>query len=268
MLIRPFISVIRLSFLSMLAYRLRYYTGILTYTLFVSVNYFVWKAAFAGKAITGDLHGFNLEQMITYVAIGWIARSFYFSDIDEEIDTLVRSGAITTTLLRPLNFQLMLLAQAVGASLFRLVLFSLPITAALIFLFPIAPPVSAQAALLFTVSTLGSFLILAQLNFIVGLAAFYLQSIDGLIHAKYYLVQLFSGLLLPLVFFPQWLQTILHFLPFQLIASVPLQFYLGKIPPGQIVSLLAEQAFWIFLLALSGHLASKRAFRRLTLQGG
>ena len=42
-------AFIRNSFLKMLAYRLRYYTGIITYLLFVSVYYFIWSAVYASE---------------------------------------------------------------------------------------------------------------------------------------------------------------------------------------------------------------------------
>ena len=51
----------------MLAYRARYYVGVLTYLFNVAVYYFIWRAVFRN---TPTVVGLTLPQMITYVAVG------------------------------------------------------------------------------------------------------------------------------------------------------------------------------------------------------
>lgn len=261
-------AFVRNAFLEMLAYRLRYYTGIFTYLLFVSVHYFIWKAVYAAQPAGAEVKGFTLSEMVSYVAIGWIARSLYFSNIDEVVDELVRSGQISIYLLRPVNFQLMLLSKAIGESLFRLSFFSLPIGAVILFTFPVSPPASVAHFFLFLLATLGGFFVLALLNFLVGLLAFDFKSIRGVMRAKYFLVQLLSGLLLPLTFFPKWVQPILDFLPFKIIAYVPLQFYLGKISVSESPAVFLSILAWILAFVILGVIFGRRSFDKLTIQGG
>ena len=261
-------TFIRNAFLEMLAYRLRYYTGVLTYLLFVSVQYFIWSAVYANRPAGEVVKGFTLEEMITYVAIGWIARSVCFSNLDEEVDELVKSGQIGIYLMRPVNFQLMLIARAIGGSLFRLSFFTLPIAVVILWVFPVSPPVSLAAAFLFLLATVFGFLVLALINFSIGLLAFYFKSIQGVMRAKYFLTQLLSGLLLPLTFFPDWSQWIINILPFKATTYVPLQLYLGKIPQEEIFASFLFQGAWVLVLLALGHVFSKRAFSKLTIQGG
>jgi len=263
-----YLAFIRNAFLTMLAYRLRYYTGILTYLLFVTVHYFIWQAVYASRPAGELIHGFTLEQMVTYVAIGWVARSFYFSNLDEELDELVTTGQISNYLIRPIDLQVMLFAQAIGESIFRLIFFSLPIGLVIFSLYPIQPPADLSQFLLFVVSTLMGFFVLAEVNFIIGLVAFYLKSIRGVMRAKYFIVQLASGLLMPLAFFPDWLGLLLKWLPFQAIASIPLQLYLGKLSTSETYSALLIQLLWALSLFVLGRWFWLRAARRLTVQGG
>ncbi len=263
-----YIAFGRNAFLTMLAYRLRYYMGILTYLLFVSVHYFIWQAVYASRGEGETLHGFSLEEMVTYVAVGWIARSFYFSNIDEEVDEIVTTGQVGNYLIRPVDFQVMLYARAIGESLFRLLFFSVPILLVVAWVFPINGPVSTDAFLMFAASTTLGFFVLAGINFIIGLSAFYLKSIRGLMRAKYFIVQLFSGLLLPITFFPDWLKDIVELLPFKAVAFVPLQIYLGKIASAQAGIALLSQLVWIVVLFVIGRWYWIRASKRLTLQGG
>ena len=261
-------AFVRNAFLGMLAYRLRYYTGILTYLLFVSVHYFIWSAVFASHAVGTRINGFTLPEMVTYVSVGWMARSLYFSTVDEDINELVRSGQISIYLIRPVNFHLMMLVQAAGETLFRLLFFSLPIGAVIVVVFPVSLPATAADFGYFLLATVFSFIILAEINFIVGLSAFYFSAIDGIMRAKYFLVQLLSGLLLPLTFFPGWARAVLDVLPFKLIAYVPLQVYLGKVPENALLSLFLTTAAWSVALVVLAQFFWRRAVRKLTLQGG
>ena len=44
---KPELSFARIGFLNMLAYRARYYVGVLTYLFNVAVYYFIWRAVFS-----------------------------------------------------------------------------------------------------------------------------------------------------------------------------------------------------------------------------
>lgn len=262
-------TFIRISFLKMLAYRLRYYTGILTYLIHVAVYYFIWKAIYSNvSAVNGVLNGFTFEEMVTYVAVGWIARSFYFSDIDYDINELVRSGEISNFLIRPVNFQIMMLSQAFGASLFRLGFFSIPIGVVVFITFPVMFPQNLETFALFALSTLLGFGVFAAFNFLIGLLAFALKSIEGVMRAKANLIQLLSGLLLPLSFFPDWFRILLEYLPFKGIAYVPLQIYMGKISDSEACLQIALQGAWLVALLFAGTFFWSRAMNTLAVQGG
>ena len=71
----------------------------------------------------------------------------------------------------------MLVAGAVGESLFRLLCFSVPIGAVLFLLYPIQPPASVLHAGAFLLSCTLALLILVHVNFLVGLSALRLKSI-------------------------------------------------------------------------------------------
>ena len=263
-----YFSFLRVAFLKMLAYRLRYYTGIFTYTLYAAVQYFIWKAVFANYAAGQTIHGYTLSEMVTYVTIAWICRSLYFSNIDDEIDDLVRSGQISIYLIRPVNFQVMLFSHAAGESIFRLLCFSPFVALSLYLFFPMQPPASGLAFILFAWSNVVAFLILASINFLVGLCSFVFQNIEGLSRAKYMVIQLLSGLLIPLPFFPESIRSVVESLPFKYITYAPMQCYLGKISGDEIVRLVSEQITWLALLWTAGYLAWSAAARKLCIQGG
>lgn len=267
-----FAEYARVAFLKTLSYRLRYVTGILSYLVYVSANAFIWRAVFADaaaeRAATEALGGFDAAAMTTYVAVGWIARSFYFNNVDREIAEDVSQGRIAMALLRPFSYQAGHVAQALGESVFRGVFFSAPIAVLVAFIFPVAPPASVPALGLFALSAFLGFLVLAALNFLVGVFAVHMQSILGVIRAKQFVLDVFSGLLIPIPLFPDALRALAEALPFRQISYVPVTVYLGKLSGAETASALAAQAAWAALLFAAGALAFRLSAAKIAVQGG
>lgn len=249
----------------MLAYRARYYVGVLTYLFNVAVYYFIWRAVFRNSATVA---GLSLPEMITYVAVGWTIRSFYFNEVDSELATQVQEGRLAMNLIRPVDFQTAMIADAAGQSAFRATLFTLPIALVVGLLFPVRPPASLLAAALFLVSAALSFALVAAINFLVGLIAIRTKSILGILRAKYMLLELLSGLLIPTTLFPEPLRGLLFASPFPHINFTPAALYLGKAAGWQAGKLLALQAGWAAALLAAGQLAWRRSRARITIQGG
>src|SRR5713226_2082497 len=189
----------RIGFVNILAFRLRYYTGIITYLINVTVYYFIWRAVFASA--TGSIAGFSLPQILTYVSVGWILRSFYWNTIDQEMAYEVIEGKIAMDLIKPVSVQWMWIFRAMGESAFRLGLLTLPVAMVVAFVFPVQGPASREDFFLFMLGVIGSFFMMGAINFMIGTCAIPLKSILALIRAKYWLIELLSGLLIPVSFF-------------------------------------------------------------------
>jgi ABC-2 type transport system permease protein len=268
-----YLEFARIGFVNILAFRLRYYTGILTYLINVTVYYFIWRAVFAQssglpRTAPGAIAGYDLSQILTYVSVGWILRSFYWNTIDQEMAYEVIEGKIAMDLLKPVSVQWMWLTRAMGESAFRLLLLTAPTALMISFLFPVRPPASWPYFFLFLISATGSFLLMGAINFLIGACAIPLKSILALIRAKFWLIELLSGLLVPLSFFPPAVQRLSSWLPFEHIAYTPLQVYLGKTAGLACARALAVQFSWVSVLLWLGRLWWNRATRKITIHGG
>jgi len=263
--IRPALSFARIGFLNMLAYRARYYVGVLTYLFNVAVYYFIWRAVFRQAA---SVVGLSLPEMVTYVAVGWTIRSFYFNEIDRDIAAQVQEGRLAMNLIRPVDFQTAMIADSAGQSAFRAVLFTVPIGVVIGLVFPVRPPVSLLAGGLFLLSAVLSFFLVAAINFLVGLVAIRTKSILGILRAKYLMLELLSGLLIPTTLFPEPFRSILFVSPFPHINYTPAALYLGKATGGAAARLLVFQAGWTVALLAAGQFLWRRSRARITIQGG
>ncbi len=261
----PYLEFSRVGFVNILAFRLRYYTGIVTYLINVTVYYFIWRAVYRpGEQIAG----YDLGQMVTYVAVGWIIRSFYWNTIDQEMAYEVIEGKIAMELIKPISVQWMWLARAIGESMFRLVMLTTPTGLVIALIFPVHGPASLPNFALFVIAVVGSFFLMGSINFLIGTCAIRLKSILALIRAKYWLIELLSGLLIPMTFFPASIRAVLAWLPFQHIAFTPLQIYLGKLRGGQVAAALAQQWIWAAALLWLGDRWWDRSTRKITIHGG
>ena len=263
--VRLYWAFARVGFINTLAYRLRYYTGIVTYFIYVSVYYFIWKAIYAHSA---SIEGFDFTHLLTYIGVGWIIRSFYFNNIDQDLAYQVIEGRLAMDLIKPVNIQLMYVSRAAGESVFRLALLTVPTAVVLFMVYPLRRPASVGHAGAFLVSVALSFLIVAAINFAVGTFALHLQSILGLMRAKFFLLELFSGLLLPISFFPHIVQKILSVMPFEYISYIPMLIYLGKLSGSGLARAIAIQILWVAILLAIGDGLWRWSSRKVTIQGG
>lgn len=265
LLFGAYLDFIRIRFLTMLAYRINYYSGILIYSLNIGVNYFTWMAIYGN----GDsLGGFTATQMTSYVAVSWMARAFYFNNLDREISTDIRDGSIAIQFIRPYNYVLVKMMQGLGEGMFRFLLFMIPGMAIAMLLFPVQLPTAPSAWAGFLVMLFFSFLINSQINIITGLSAFFVENNEGMMRMKRVIVDLFSGLIVPISLFPDWLSSILKVLPFQAITYLPGSVFTGRVQGVGIWNVLGIQIVWFLALLIPIVWLYHAARQRLFVQGG
>jgi len=265
-MIGVYIDLIRIRFLMMLAYRVNYYSGILIYVINIGAQYFLWKAIYSGNH---SLVGMNMQQMTTYVAVAWMARAFYFNNLDSEIAREIKDGSVAVQFIRPYKYLMVKIMQGMGEGIFRFLLFSLPGMLIVYWLFPVHLPMDPVIWLVFFSMLLLSYLINTQINILTGLFAFFVENNEGMIQMKQVVVNLFSGLVVPIAFFPGWTQTVMQWLPFQAISYLPSAVFVGKVSGAAAVQgVFIVQILWFLLLIVPIYFIWRRARLRLFVQGG
>ena len=269
---RPYLWLMRLTFLKLMAYRMRYLTGIATYGVFVGGQYFIWKAVWEARGLAPEqrLDGLSLAEMTTYLAVGYIARAAYFTNTDSEIAGRFQNGDVTLDLLKPLSFHGQWLSQAAGETAFRLCFFAAPMALILVPLFGVLPP-SGDGWWQFPLLFLAAFLVNAELNLMTGTMAFFLEDITGLMSLKRNLLMLLSGLMVPLHFLPAFLADSVSWLPFALISYYPTMAYVGQLGTGTapaFATVALITLIWLVVLRLGNIALWNKAKQRLEVQGG
>ena len=206
--------------------------------------------------------------MLTYVSVAWIIRSLYFNNIDVQISQEIIEGKITTALLKPIDLQAATLARVLGESIFRLVMLTIPSAFILFAVYRLRLPASLLAFAQFSLALLASILLVGAINFIVGGFAVKMKSILGLLRAKFYVMDLLSGLIVPISIFPAPFRELSEFLPFQHIVYTPLMLYLGKLSGTEAWTALGVTWVWVLALIVSGSIFWNSMTKHMTIHGG
>ena len=100
------------------------------------------------------------------------------------------------------------------------------------------------------------------------LTAFYTLSWTGVRTLAISTSELLSGSLIPLPFFPDGVRQVAEALPFAAMQNIPLRVYSGQLAGVELGRAVALQAFWLVTLFFVGKLFTRRALRRVIVQGG
>ncbi|CAM4417482.1 ABC-2 family transporter protein [Paenibacillus alkaliterrae] len=260
-----YIDFVRIRFLMMLAYRVNYYSGIIIYAINIGAYYFLWQAIYGDQE---TLAGFTVTQMTTYVAVSWMARAFYFNNLDREIANEIRDGSVAVQLIRPYSYLLVKMMQGFGEGLFRMLLFMIPGMIIVCLIFPVTLPTDPTTWLIYLVMLFFSFLINSQINILTGLFAFFVENNEGMMRMKRVMVDLFSGVVVPIAFFPGWLSAVMQWLPFQAITYLPSSVFTGRTPGSEALHVFGVQVLWFAALLVPIWLTWRAARKRLFVQGG
>ncbi len=255
----------RQAFFNTSIYRFEFWLRIFSVYLWMYTIYWVWKTLYTQSPAAFDL---SLEQMVTYGILGMALEIFLDVGPEWYIATQVRSGAIDTDLMKPLDFHLHMLARSAGEMMFSLGILALPSFAIGYYLFNLRLPGDALTSLLFVLSLILSFLVFFHISFLLGTLTVVTLDIRSISWAYYSMVSFFSGQVVPLWLFPDFLRRLSELLPFQAIYYIPMSIYIKRISGSAALQGLGLQVFWTIVLVFFSRWAWSQVHRRLTVQGG
>lgn len=252
-----------------MAYRANFYVYILGDMFQTVVLLYIWFAIFS-SASSSTIQGFTYSDMIGYVVMSTLTSLLIANDVHWDIAQDVQSGSIAMNLIKPVNYQILKFFFALGNIFINLTFLFLPLWGGYTiydFLANGALP-DMMMLMVYIFSVCLSALILFYINFLFGLAAFFVEYVFGFIFAKEAIMRLLSGQLIPLAFFPPGILAVFKFLPFAGLVYTPTMIYLGKYTGDDLIFHIAVQAAWILILAAITQMIWLRAVKRLTILGG
>ena len=262
---RPYLPVARATYMIGIVYRFGFLFTILGNLVYLGVAYYLWKSIYH---YSDTIRGLTFNETFLYVGLGSAIFILLKTYADWIIHYEIREGSIATYLTKPMDFQMYALFANLGSLLMNLTAISIPTALVMAFVFKVKVSLGI-GLLLFPVSLLLAFLISFSIDYFVGLIGFYSESIWGFSTTKEIIVTVFSGALIPLQFFPEAIQKILYWLPFQAIYHTPLMMITR---PDQglnvFIPMLLIQIAWAIIMFTVARLFYYQAIKVLRVAGG
>lgn len=247
---------------------LAYLGEVATRTVFLAVILYIflqlWRVTYAEIGAT-QLGGLTLAQMLWYLSMTE-AITLSGPRIAQEIDQDVRTGALAVQLIRPLAYPLARLWTTLGERVVRFFINAVVGAAiALAIVGPIA--FTPLGLLLFALSLPLAFVLDFLGNFLIGLAAFWLEDTSGLALIYSRVTMILGGMLIPIELFPISLQPALRALPFASIVYGPARLFVHA-DMAFLADLAVRQGAAVALLGLAVALVYRAGLARIHSNGG
>jgi len=222
----------------------------------------VWSAIGAGARTAG----WGVPQLVTYLLVTETVM-LSTSAIHLRIASDVRSGQLGVELLRPVRYAHWELARALGVACVRVVALlaaGLVVVALLVGL----PQVDARgAALGLLVMVPLAILVESTMRVLIGVLAFWFEDANAFFWIWQKGGLLLGGVLMPLGFYPDWLQALAAWTPFPLLYFEPARTVVA-FDAAAAGAALARLLLWGVALQGLLLLVTRRACRSVALNGG
>ncbi len=209
----------------------------------------------------------TVQMAVWSIAAYFTLLSIRFKNLFDDINNDIKLGNIEVLLNRPVNYLYYRIVNQIGSDIFSLII---PI----LFCFTLLPLFlgfpQVQITPEYIVSALAVSLmglaIGALMYAVIGFSAFWIE--DGMV--VYWIldkfVLLLGGAYLPIVFLPDWMQSLVYNTPFGASMFVSHIFYpdfMTRLP-----AMLVTQVIWIIILGLFNYWVFNKARSRLVVNGG
>jgi ABC-2 type transport system permease protein len=262
-----------MAFRRQLAYRTANLAGLCTNAFFGLLRASLFIALFTSSSNTQQpttISGYDLQMAASYTwvtqALIMVVNLWNWWDIEATI----RTGDVVTDLARPFSYLGYWLARDYGRAAYFALFRGLPglLFGQLTFQGGLRWPDAPSAWLLLLGSLSLAVTVSFAWRFLLNVSAFWTTDARGAGNAFGALVMFLGGFVVPLRFFPDWLQPLLFSLPFAGIIQIPTDIFIGRLSGASALEALATQALWALAMLGLAQLLVVFAVRRVSVQGG
>ena len=239
--------------------------GIFTNTVFGFIRAFILLALYEQRDTIG---GYDARAAVTYVWVGQALLMTVWFWGWLEIATRIRSGDIASDLVRPVHPLRAALAFDIGRAAYHSIVRGVPPFVIGALFFPVIVPTQPLVWLAFLLSVALAVVVSFYFRVLYNVVGFWTTDIRGVMMLGGIVANLFSGFLIPVSFFPDWLAAIARATPFPSIVQTPIDIFVGATAGVAAVNAILVQAMWILVLAVGARVAFAAGVRRLVVQGG
>ncbi len=199
-----------------------------------------------------SIPGWTSAEITSYYLLIIILSAFLMTHHEEKMARIdIQEGGLTAYLLKPFSYLLLILFNELPYRLLQGIIGFL-LFVGITFLFPQSFVFNqSPLILLFSIMiALCALCLTFTFKSTVGLIAFWMTEVRGALELMEAVLTIFSGILMPIAFFPQWLEQLAYFLPFPYMIYFPVLAFEGKLASFELLRILGVQCVWIMLFYL------------------
>ena len=263
-----FWHVLKLVWIERMAYRVNFLLEVVSGIASSLIVVFLWLAIYrgAGRELIG---GYTAAEMVTYLLGCGLINTFILNTAENpETSQSIQEGTLSGMLIQPISPYGIWFVRDMGSKAFFLVLGL--VSYLIVFFFfraYLVVSIGPQYLLLFVISILMAVVLQFLLFEALSLLAFWIENTYGIRFTMRVIMEVVGGAIIPLSFFPQFLQKVFSFLPFPYMIYLPMRIYLEKIAPDQILVEFLKEAGWIAGLSLLNGYVWKKGVRQYMAMG-
>jgi ABC-2 type transport system permease protein len=267
-----YLKIVRISLVERMTYRLDFIVSTFLRFLPMLTTILLWSAIYAGagQADGGQLGGFSLDEMISYLLLVHISRMFSsMPGLAHGIARDIRDGSLKKYLLQPIEMLPYLVSYRAAHKVAYIATSALPY-GVLFFLCRDYLPGWPDGATLagYAVALLLGFLVGFFFEASIGMLGFWFLEVSSFLYVVGTLTFFLSGHMFPFDLLPPIWVVVLKSLPFQYLAYFPAAVFLGKIQGEALVRGLLMELAWVVGLILLARWLYRRGLRHYSAYGG
>lgn len=223
------------------------------------IQYYLWTSVEMNSAT-------DTTNYMVYAIIVIVINLFLpITQVALTISNMIVKGQIVIWLLRPSYLIEIIFFKILGKSIFLFIFQCIPLLISFKYVFNISINADAKNWVMFIIAFIFGYIIAFLIGYIVGILSVYLISINGFIALISGCMVIFGGAIIPIVIYPEWLQTLAAYTPFYYVIYYPLSLITVE---DKIFTPMIVQILWIVLLGTVTLIASKKIFEKSNMSGG
>ena len=264
---RSFLKLTAISIQSRMYYRVSLFLNLLTPVVLLIGQYLLWNALYAQQA-GHSIGGMAQKEMLSYILIAFAMSNLLTWSSENTLAREIRSGTVAARIIRPTPFIVQSVSEMTGSILLQgLINFIIVILGYSLFSGYLLRPTPGEILIFFPCLLLAVLLRMMLID-VFSLFCFFSTGYLGITWTRNALFDFFSGSLIPVAIFPQWLKTVSYMTPFPYMLQVPAAVLLGQKLPGSIPMMFLWQLLWLCILFLLHAVIYRRVRRNMSIAGG
>ena len=266
---KSYLSYFKLKFKTGLQYKAAAIAGMSTQFFFGIIYVSVYIAFYNSDSSNLPM---PLNQLVSFL---WLNQCFFALIFmwykDKDILNLIKKGNIAYELCRPQDLYFMWYFKILGERLSSVVLRFLPVMVIALLLpspYNLDLTITIPRLLLFLISLILSSILVVAIITLFHVICLYTLDEKGIVNMFMVMTDILSGLVLPIPFFPNFLQKICNILPFRYVSDFPFRLYVGNVSLLDGINGVIIQTICIIILFVLGKTLMNNALKKTVVQGG